>query len=90
MSLRYPLTELLTAAISGAGRCCRPIAACLPPCCSPDSAGADLIDIEHLLLPDALTLSLLWLGLLFKALHWLPGTLHDAVFGAVGDTAHCG
>ncbi|MBK4783027.1 MAG: prepilin peptidase, partial [Pantoea sp. Pent] len=27
--------------------------------------------------------TLLWLGLLLKALHWLPGTLNDAVFGAV-------
>ncbi|MEB5836741.1 prepilin peptidase [Pantoea dispersa] len=85
VSLRYPLTELLTAAISLA------LAWLLPPDSRLPAAlllawillALTLIDIEHLLMPDALTLSLLWLGLLFKALYWLPGTLNDAVFGAI-------
>lgn len=41
-----------------------------------------MIDIDHQLLPDSITLPLLWLGLLFN----LAGTftpLHDAVIGAI-------
>lgn len=41
------------------------------------------IDLEHMLLPDAITLPLLWIGLLFNAMAWLPGSLHEAVFGAI-------
>ncbi|WP_065647365.1 prepilin peptidase [Pantoea eucrina] len=41
-----------------------------------------LIDMTHLLLPDAITLPLLWLGLLLHSADVLPGTLHDAVTGA--------
>ena len=41
-----------------------------------------MIDIDHYLLPDVITLPLLWFGLLLKAAGWLPGSLHDAVFGA--------
>ena len=40
-----------------------------------------LIDLEHQLLPDDLTLPLLWLGLLVNALGGLT-TLHSAVWGA--------
>ena len=43
-----------------------------------------MIDIEHLLLPDALTLPLLWLGLLMHVFATLPGTVVDAVLGAAG------
>jgi prepilin signal peptidase PulO-like enzyme (type II secretory pathway) len=42
-----------------------------------------LIDIDHYLLPDVITLPLLWFGLLLKAVGWLPGSLNDAVFGVV-------
>ncbi|MGH8126802.1 MAG: prepilin peptidase [Gammaproteobacteria bacterium] len=83
ISLRYPAIELLTGLLSvivvwhfGA---------------TPAAAGALVfvwtliaaaaIDVEHYLLPDALTLPLLWLGLLFNA--W--GTyvpLQQAVIGA--------
>lgn len=43
-----------------------------------------LIDAEHQLLPDALTLPLLWLGLLVNLLEWLPHlTLTAAVSGAI-------
>ncbi|MDX2346115.1 MAG: A24 family peptidase [Legionella sp.] len=40
------------------------------------------IDLQHQLLPDALTLGLLWLGLLANTQH-LFATLPDAVFGAI-------
>ncbi|KNC05949.1 prepilin peptidase [Pantoea sp. RIT-PI-b] len=46
-----------------------------------------LIDLEHLLLPDVITLPLLWAGLLFKTLGWLPGSLHEAVLGAIAGYA---
>ena len=42
-----------------------------------------LIDIGHYLLPDVITLPLLWFGLLLKAVGWLSGSLNDAVFGAI-------
>nr|WP_244563381.1 A24 family peptidase [Pantoea rodasii] len=42
-----------------------------------------LIDIDHFLLPDVITLPLLWLGLVLKAGEGIPGSLHDAIFGAV-------
>lgn len=42
-----------------------------------------LIDIQHYLLPDAMTLPLLWSGLLLHCLTLLPGSLMDAVLGAV-------
>lgn len=43
-----------------------------------------LIDIEHQLLPDMLTLTLLWLGMLFQILHWLPHvSLQQSVTGAL-------
>ena len=42
-----------------------------------------LIDIDHYLLPDVITLPLLWFGLLLKAVGWLSGSLNDAVFGAI-------
>jgi len=42
------------------------------------------IDADTTLLPDDLTLPLLWLGLLVNLLGWLPGvTLRDAVIGAI-------
>lgn len=43
---------------------------------------ASLIDLEHLMLPDMLTLPLLWLGLLFNVGHTFV-SLGDAVIGAV-------
>lgn len=41
------------------------------------------IDMDTQLLPDDITLPLLWAGLLFN-LFWGPVSLHDAVLGAVG------
>ena len=43
-----------------------------------------LIDWDTTLLPDDLTLPLLWLGMIAAALHWIPVTLNDALWGAVG------
>lgn len=43
-----------------------------------------VIDAQHQLLPDALTLLLLWLGLLVTLAGWKPGVdLHDSVAGAI-------
>lgn len=42
-----------------------------------------LIDLDHHLLPDDLTLPLLWLGLIVNALGQGPANLEDAVWGAV-------
>lgn len=43
-----------------------------------------LIDWDTTLLPDDLTLPLLWAGLIAAALGWTGTSLHDAVWGAVG------
>ncbi|QWE21453.1 A24 family peptidase [Polynucleobacter sp. AP-Kolm-20A-A1] len=40
------------------------------------------IDLETFLLPDRLTLAMLWLGLLGASLNYLPVTPQDAIFGA--------
>lgn len=84
ISLRYPVTEAITAAISFF------LAWLLPPV--PELLCALLlcwlllalafIDIEHQLLPDALTFLLLWSGLLLHVFAVLPGNLADAVSGA--------
>lgn len=42
-----------------------------------------LIDIKHYLAPDAITLPMLWLGLLLSAFHVTPLSLFDATLGAV-------
>lgn len=42
-----------------------------------------LIDWDTTLLPDDLTLPLLWLGLIAAALQWTPVSLHNALWGAV-------
>ena len=83
--LRYPLTELATGLMT--------LALAWHFGVSPALLGAMLltwslialavIDIDHQLLPDDITLPLLWLGLLFN----LGGTyvsLQDAVIGAMG------
>ncbi|WP_431223958.1 prepilin peptidase [Serratia sp. L9] len=80
---RYPLVEL-TAALSGAW-----VAWCWPPgetalalaLCAWLLIALIAIDIQHLLLPDALTLPLLWLGLLAN-LNGALVPLNDAVLGA--------
>ena len=42
-----------------------------------------LIDWDTTLLPDDLTLPLLWLGLIAAALHWTPVGLNASLWGAV-------
>ena len=42
-----------------------------------------LIDWDTTLLPDDLTLPLLWLGVVGAAMNWIPTSLHSSVWGAV-------
>jgi leader peptidase (prepilin peptidase) / N-methyltransferase len=87
ISWRYPLVELVTAGLFAfcvarfgltwtAAAWCAFSAALL---------SLALIDWDTTLLPDDLTLPLLWLGLIVAALQWNPlTTLHSAIWGAVG------
>lgn len=84
ISLRYPVTELLTLMLSIALAIILPWDQTLIPAlllCWGLLTLA-LIDIEHQLLPDMLTLPLLWSGLLLKVFAIVPGSLSDAVLGA--------
>ena len=85
IGLRYPAVELLTAALfafagwrwgltaSGAAWCL--FSAAL--------VSLALIDWDTTLLPDDITLPLLWAGLIAAALAWTPVHLADALWGAV-------
>jgi leader peptidase (prepilin peptidase) / N-methyltransferase len=86
ISLRYPLVELVTAAL---------FAWCIwhwgaTPTglawCGFSSAivALALIDWDTTLLPDSLTLPLLWAGLIVAALRWNNLALSDALWGAIG------
>jgi leader peptidase (prepilin peptidase)/N-methyltransferase len=86
IALRYPLVELCTALLFAV------IAWRLGPhpqvllWCAAAAVllAAALIDWDTTLLPDGLTLPLLWAGLAAAALGWLPGlTLGQALWGAV-------
>jgi leader peptidase (prepilin peptidase)/N-methyltransferase len=85
ISVRYPLVELLTGALT--------VAAALRFHSLPAIVAASVllwalvaltfIDFDTQLLPDNITLPLLWAGLLVNAAGIFPGvTLRDAVFGA--------
>lgn len=82
---RYPVVELATAALSavvawhfGATWSC--VAALLFTWCL---IGATVIDIDHQLLPDNITLPLLWLGLILAMTPYGTGvSVTDAVIGA--------
>jgi leader peptidase (prepilin peptidase) / N-methyltransferase len=86
MGLRYPLVELLTAALFAAvywqqGATLGALAwsgfvAAL--------VALAFIDWDTTLLPDDITLPLLWAGLVWSAWHGGSPTLHDALWGAVG------
>ncbi|WP_215846831.1 prepilin peptidase [Candidatus Pantoea bituminis] len=84
ISLRYPLTEALTLLIGVVSAWQLPqdrfLIITLVLCWT--LLALTLIDIKHQLLPDALTLPLLWLGLLLHVYALLPGSLGDAVIGA--------
>ena len=85
ISVRYPMVELVTGVLfawcvwrwgpnlSGGMWCL--FAAML--------VAMTLIDWDTTLLPDVLTLPLLWAGLIAADLRWIPVPLSDAVWGAV-------
>lgn len=84
ISLRYPLTELACALITATvawhfGFGWQAGAVLL---LSWGLLGMSLIDLDHQLLPDALVLPLLWLGLILNSADLLA-TLPDALWGAV-------
>jgi leader peptidase (prepilin peptidase)/N-methyltransferase len=86
IGLRYPLVELATGALfyfvvrhwgatpQAAGWCLFSAAI----------LALALIDWDTTLLPDDITLPLLWAGLIFAAMKWTPLPLTDAIWGAVG------
>lgn len=85
ISLRYPLIELATAALA--------VLAIWQWGATPQGVAMvifswallimTMIDIDHQLLPDSLTLPLLWLGLTFNSTVGSVA-LNDAVWGAIG------
>ncbi len=85
ISLRYPVVELASSAlfffcawkwgVSASG-----LAWCV---FSATLLALALIDWDTTLLPDDLTLPLLWLGLIAAALRWTPVGLNAALWGAV-------
>jgi leader peptidase (prepilin peptidase)/N-methyltransferase len=91
ISVRYPVVELVTAILSAVvavrfGWHWQTLAALL---FTWALVALTVIDIDHTLLPDAITLPLLWLGLLLS-LFWDPGLAppaptdaKSAIFGAV-------
>ncbi|WP_119965414.1 prepilin peptidase [Simplicispira lacusdiani] len=84
ISMRYPLVELATAAlfyfcVQRWGTTPTGLAWCL---FSATLLVLALIDWDTTLLPDDLTLPLLWAGLLASALHWIDVPLFSAVVGA--------
>jgi leader peptidase (prepilin peptidase)/N-methyltransferase len=86
ISLRYPLVELCTAAlfafcvwrwgVTPIGLAWCGFAAAI--------VALALIDWDTTLLPDSITLPLLWAGLILAALRWNVMPLTDALWGAVG------
>ncbi|RLA09131.1 MAG: prepilin peptidase [Gammaproteobacteria bacterium] len=85
ISARYPLVELFTALLTaivgfhfGFGLYAA-LAVLLTWCL----VTLIFIDIDHMLLPDNITLPLLWLGLLIALLGWGPVNLKDALVGAM-------
>lgn len=86
IGLRYPLVELVTAGLFSYcgwrwGITLTAFAWCV---FSSMLVALAFIDWDTTLLPDDITLPLLWLGLIGAALHWTPVTLDSALWGAVG------
>lgn len=85
IGVRYPVVEIATGALFGlcAWRwgASAPAAAWAVFCAA--LLALALIDWDTTLLPDDLTLPLLWLGLIAAALHWTPVSLHASLWGAV-------
>ena len=86
ISARYPLVEAATALAFGfcAWRWGATPAAALWCGFSAAVIALALIDWDTTLLPDSITLPLVWAGLLVAALQWSSLPLADAVWGAVG------
>ena len=85
ISFRYPLVELATALLSVAviwhfGATAEGLAALALTWALIAATG---IDIDHQLLPDQITLPLLWLGLALNLFFGLFASLEDAVIGAI-------
>lgn len=86
IGLRYPLVELVSAGLFSYcgwrwGITLTALAWCV---FSSMLVALAFIDWDTTLLPDDITLPLLWLGLIGAALHWTPVTLDSALWGAVG------
>jgi leader peptidase (prepilin peptidase)/N-methyltransferase len=86
ISLRYPLVELVTAALFAWcvwrwGATPTGLAWCG---FSASIVALAMIDWDTTLLPDDITLPLLWAGLIIAALRWNLVALPDALWGAVG------
>jgi leader peptidase (prepilin peptidase) / N-methyltransferase len=87
IAARYPLVELLTGVLFAAVAWrVGPVPVALAWCAfMAVLVAASAIDWDTTVLPDVLTLPLMWAGLLAAALGWLaPLSLADAVWGAVG------
>ena len=85
ISLRYPVVELVTAAL--AAYCAHRWGLTLAGLAWFGFCAAlltlALIDFDTTLLPDDITLPLLWAGLIATAMHWTDVSLLDALWGAV-------
>jgi leader peptidase (prepilin peptidase)/N-methyltransferase len=86
ISLRYPAVELSTAALFCfcAWRFGPAPEAVMWSAFSAALMTLACIDWDTTLLPDNITLPLLWLGLIASALQWTSVPLHTALWGAVG------
>ena len=85
ISLRYPVVELVTGALFAycAWRWGVGASALLWSGFAAALVVLTLIDWDTTLLPDDITLPLLWSGLIAAALHWTTPTLPEALWGAV-------
>ena len=84
ISARYPAIELLTAVLFAAcGWHVGATPAALLWCgFSAALIALAFIDIDHQILPDDMTLPLMWAGIIAAACGWTPVSLKDAVWGA--------
>ena len=84
ISARYPAIELLTAVLFAAcGWHVGATPAALLWCgFSAALIALAFIDIDHQILPDDMTLPLMWAGIIAAACDWTPVSLKDAVWGA--------
>ncbi|MFD2178781.1 prepilin peptidase [Veronia pacifica] len=85
ISIRYPLVELMTAAIVGVTAWVLPGSWWSLAVVFATFALIALffIDMDTLLLPDQITLPLMWAGILMAVLGYSPVSLYDAVIGAM-------